>query len=114
MRYLWDPAIRQEHFQVCGVPNPTPSPPTAVADSDATAGVQRIAASRDAGEIVVAAAPRSRPPVVQILGIGVLLLAWPLFRPIYKTDPRWRWLAALLYWGWIAFIVTFVIVGLRH
>ena len=113
MRYLWDPAIRREHFQVCGVPDPTSGPPTEVAEVDATAAVQRSPASGARGN-VAPGGPQRPSLVVRILGIGLLLLAWPLFRPIYKADPRWQWLAAILYWGWLAFLVVFVIVGLRH
>ncbi len=55
-----------------------------------------------------------QPWVVRVPVVVVLVVAWPLFRPIYKTDPKWQWLVAILYWGSIAILVTFVIVGLRH
>lgn len=57
---------------------------------------------------------RRIPRIVRIAGIALLLVAWPLFRPIYKTDPKWQWLAAILYWGWLAFLVAAVIVGSHH
>ena len=55
-----------------------------------------------------------QPRVVRIPLVVALIVAWPLFRPIYRTDPKWQWLVAILYWGWLAFLVIFVIVGLRH
>jgi hypothetical protein len=38
------------------------------------------------------------------------LITWPLVRPVLKTSPGWRRvIAAVLYWGWIAFLVIFLI-----
>jgi hypothetical protein len=89
-----------------------PGPPAAVVVGDDAAADKRRSVHRDATTSAVAG-DRRLPLVIRILGIGLLLLAWPLFRPIYKTDPRWQWLAAILYWGWLGFLVVLVVLGLH-
>ena len=51
---------------------------------------------------------------VRVPLIVALLIAWPLFRPIFKTHPDWQWLAAILYWGWLLFLVVFVVASIHR
>lgn len=50
------------------------------------------------------------PGLLKVPLIVFALITWPLVRPILKTSPGWpRVIAAVLYWGWIAFLVIFLI-----
>lgn len=50
------------------------------------------------------------PWLVRALLVVFGLITWPLVRPILKTSPGWpRVIAAVLYWGLIAFLVIFLI-----
>jgi hypothetical protein len=60
---------------------------------------------------------RDNPPMLLKVPLIVFaLITWPLVRPILKTSPGWpRVIAAVLYWGWIAFLVIFLIrLATRH
>ena len=72
-----------------------------------------LATSTDPISAPAARVPRSldqQPWVVRALLVTFALITWPLVRPILKTSPGWpRVIAAALYWGWIAFLVIFLI-----
>jgi hypothetical protein len=92
-------------------------------EADQGVAEQEKVAMEAAAEATPIDAAKDRPPAATVrrswdqlpwLVRAVLvvfgLITWPLFRPILKTSPGWpRVITAVLYWGWIAFMVVFLI-----
>jgi hypothetical protein len=100
----WE-ALRTEAEQREAAREEAVSAAAAAAETDATTG-QPIPPPK---------APSHRssdewPWLVRALPLLFALITWPLVRPILKTSPGWpRVIAAVLYWGFIAFLVIFAI-----